>query len=111
MIVARDRTVEERRGARPIIPESQRRALVDSLKVVDEAILGYQDLEIEEVIRRIKPDIIALGYDQKDIEATVRNFVTAKGLRTKIVRVGKFEEDELNSSSKIKQKIIEHYKR
>jgi len=29
----------------------------------------------------------------------------------KIVKIGRFEEDELDSSSKIKQKIIEHFER
>jgi len=111
VIVARDSTVEKRRGARPIIPENQRRALVDSLKVVDEAILGYEEFDIEKVIEKIRPDVIALGYDRGDIEQTVRNYVKEKGLKIKIVKIGKFGEDELDSSSKIKQKIIEHFKR
>jgi len=111
VIVARDSTVEKRRGARPIIPENQRRALVDSLRVVDEAILGYEEFDIEKVIEKIRPDVIALGYDRGDIEQTVRNYVKEKGLKIKIVKIGKFGEDELDSSSKIKQKIIEHFKR
>jgi len=111
VIVARDSTVEKRRGTRPIIPENQRRALVDSLKVVDEAILGYEEFDIERVIEKIKPNVIALGYDRGDIEKNVRDFVEKKGLKIKIVKIGKFSEDELDSSSKIKQKIIEHFKR
>jgi len=111
VIVARDGTVEKRRGTKPIIPENQRRALVDSLKVVDEAILGYEDFDIERVIEKIKPDVIALGYDRGDIEKNVRDYVERKSLKIKIVKIGKFSEDELDSSSKIKQKIIEHYRR
>jgi FAD synthetase len=111
IIVARDSTVEKRRGERPIIPENQRLALVDSLKVVDKAILGYEDFNIEKVIEKIKPDVIALGYDQSDIEQTVRDYLKKRGLNIKVVKIGKFGEDELDSSSKIKQKIIEHYKR
>ena len=111
VIVARDSTVEERRGTKPIIPENQRRALVGSLKVVDEAILGYEDFDIGKVIEKIKPDIIALGYDRGDMERGVRNYLEEKGLAIKVVKIGKFGEEELNSSSKIKQKIIEHYKR
>ncbi|MDI6904306.1 MAG: FAD synthase [Candidatus Bathyarchaeia archaeon] len=111
VIVARDSTVEKRRGTKPIIPENQRRALVDSLKVVDEAILGYEEFDIEKVIEKIKPDVIALGYDRGDIEQTVRNYVKEKRLKIKIVKIGKFGEDELNSSSKIKQRIIEHFRR
>jgi len=111
VIVARDSTVEKRRGTRPIIPENQRRALVDSLKVVDEAILGYKDLDVAKVVEKIKPDVIALGYDRGDIEQTVRNHVKEKGLMIKVVRISKFEEEELNSSSKIKQRIFKRYKR
>lgn len=110
VVVARDSTVERRRGTRPIIPESQRRALVNSLKVVDQAILGYEEFNIGKVIRRIRPDVIALGYDRGDIEQRVRDYVEEEGLRVRVVKIGKFEEDELNSSSKIKQRIIKHHK-
>jgi FAD synthetase len=111
VIVARDSTVEKRKGKKPIMPENQRRALVESLKIVDEAILGYEKFDIGKVIEKIKPDIIVVGYDQDGMEQTVRKYVEAQGLKIKIVRIGKFEEDELDSSSKIKQKIIEHFKR
>ncbi|MBS7616852.1 FAD synthase [Candidatus Bathyarchaeota archaeon] len=109
VIVARDSTVEKRKGAKPVMPENQRRALVESLKVVDEAILGYEDFNLGKVIEKIKPDIIAVGHDQDGMEKEVRNYVKSKGLKIKVVRIGKFGEDELDSSSKIKQKIIEHY--
>lgn len=111
VIVARDGTVEKRRGTKSIVRENQRRALVGSLRVVDDAILGYEDFDIEKVIQKIKPDVIALGYDRGDIGQTVRNYIKEKGLKIKVVKIGKFEEEELNSSSKIKQKIIRHYKR
>lgn len=111
VIVARDSTVEKRRGTKPIVPENQRRALVGSLKIVDDAILGYEDFDIEKVIQKIKPDVIALGYDRSDIQQAVREYVKEKRLVIKVVKIGKFEEEELNSSSKIKQKIIRHYKR
>jgi FAD synthetase len=113
VIVARDSTVEKRKGIKPVIPENQRRALVESLKVVDEAILGYEDFNMEKVIERIKPDVIAVGHDSHmtGMEQTVKDYVKAKGLKIKIVKIGKFEADELDSSSKIKQRIIEHLKR
>jgi len=111
VIVARDGTVEKRRGTKPIVPENQRRALVGSLRVVDDAILGYEDFGIEKVIQKIKPDVIALGYDRGDLGQTVKNYIKEKGLKIKVVKIGKFEEEELDSSSKIKQKIIRHYKR
>jgi len=111
VIVARDSTVEKRKGTRPVMPENQRCALVDSLKVVDCAILGFEGFDIGKVIEKIRPDVIAVGYDQEGMERTVRDYVEKENLKIRIVRVGKFGEDELDSSSKIKQKIIEDYGR
>ena len=111
VIVARDSTVQETKGRKPVMPENQRRALVESLKVVDEAVLGLENFDIGDVIERIKPDVIALGYDQEEVERQVREYVNKHGLKVKTVRVGKFEEDELDSSSKIRQKIVEKFAR
>jgi len=111
VIVARDSTVGKRKGDKPIMSENQRRALVESLKVVNEAILGYEQFDIGKVIDKIKPDVIVFGYDQKGMEKTVKDYIKIKGVKVKIVKIGKFREDELDSSSKIKQKIIEDFKR
>ena len=111
VIVARDKTVEKRKGLKPVMPEEQRRALVESLKVVDEALLGYQDFDIGTVIEKLKPDVVAVGHDQDGIEEQVRKAVTQKGLPVQVVKIGKFGKDELNSSLKIKRKITELYKR
>lgn len=110
VIIAKDRTVEKLKGAKPIIPEDQRRAVVESLKVVDEAILGYEDMDMLRVIEKVKPDIIALGYDEERIEKDLKKLLVEKGLNVKVVRVGQFTERDLVSSSKIKRKIIENYR-
>jgi len=110
VIVARDSTVKKRKGRAPIIPEDQRRALIEALKVVDEALLGYEDFNIEWTIEKIKPDIIAVGHDQSGIEKEVRRFIEEKGLKIEVVKIRKFGREELNSSSKIMRKIIESYK-
>jgi FAD synthetase len=111
VIVARDSTVKKRKGKRPIMPENQRCALVDSLKVVDCAILGFEGFDIGKVVDRIKPNVIAVGYDQDGMERTAKDYVAQKGLNVKIVKVGRFGEDELASSSEIKRRIIEDYRR
>ncbi len=111
VIIARDVTVEQTKGRKPVMSENQRRALVESLKVVDEAILGLEDFDIGDVIQHIKPDIIALGYDQIDVEQQVQQYVTKHNLNVKVVRIGKIEADELDSSSKIRQRIVEKYTR
>jgi FAD synthetase len=110
VIVAKDRTVEKFKGAKPIISEDQRRAVVESLKVVDEAILGYEDMDMLRVIEKVKPDIVALGYDEERIEKDLRKLLAEKGLSIKVLRVSQFTERDLVSSSKIKRRIIENYR-
>jgi FAD synthetase len=111
VIIARDSTVEGRKGEKPIMSENERCALVSSLKVVDEAILGYEKFDIGKVVEKICPDVVAFGHDQQEMERTMRDYVKQHGLRIKVVRIGKFSSDELDSSSKIKQRIIEDYRR
>jgi FAD synthetase len=111
VIVARDSTVQRMKGRKPIMPEGQRRSLVESLRVVDEAVLGTEDFDIGDVIDRVKPNVIALGYDQTEMEARVCEYVNKRGLRVRVVRLGKFENDELSSSSKIREKIAENFAR
>ena len=111
VIVARDSTVEKRKGEKPTMREDQRRALVESLKVVDEAILGYENFSMNEVIDKIKPQVIAMGYDQKDMTKAVEEAINRNKLKIRVARIGKFGKDELDSSSGIKRKIIEEYRR
>jgi len=107
VIVARDSTVETQKGKTPVMPEDQRRALVESLKVVDEAILGWEDVSIEKAIEKIKPDIIAVGHDQYGTEKEVLKAITEKGVIIDVTKIGRFGKRELDSSSKIVKKIIE----
>jgi FAD synthetase len=111
VIIARDSTVQKTKGRKPIMSENQRLALVDSLKVVDQAVLGFENFDIADVIEKIKPDIIALGYDQKEMMQQVQEYINKHHLNVKVVRIGKFGEDTLDSSSKIRQKIIENFHR
>ena len=111
VIVARDSTVKARKGKKPVMPEDQRRALVESLKVVDEAILGLEDFSIDKVIEKVKPDVIAVGHDQDGIERMVNKAIEEKGVTIQVAKIGRFGKSELDSSSKIMRKIVEYFNR
>ena len=105
VIIARDSTVEKTKGRKPVMSEEERRALVESLKVVDEAVLGYEGLHIGEVLAKIAPEVIALGYDQAEMENEVLIYLTKNKVPIEVVRIRRYGENALDSSSKIKQKI------
>jgi cytidyltransferase-like protein len=108
VVVATDVTVETLKGRRPVFPEEDRRALVESLKPVDAAILGYEDVGMgyEQVIDEVKPNIIALGYDQDSVARTVIELVEKKRRDIGIVRLSKFDKEKYLSSSAIRQRFF-----
>ena len=69
VVVATDATVR-RRKHEPIIPEKMRLELVSALKPVDAAVLGGEG-DMFAVVENVRPDIIAIGYDQ-DFPAVAR---------------------------------------
>jgi FAD synthetase len=107
VIVARDETVKRIKGTDPVIPEDQRRAVIEALKVVDEALLGFEDMDLDRVLQQVKPDIVVVGHDQEAIKAQVEKINKAREMHIRIVQAHKFGENDLNSSSKIKRRIVE----
>ncbi len=104
VIVAREKNVKHK--PKPIIPEEQRRRVVEGIKYVDKAILGDEN-DIFKPIVELKPDIIALGYDQHFDEEWLQNELRKRGINAKVVRIKVKEECELCSSKKIIKRIAE----
>lgn len=106
VIVAREKNV--RHKPKPVIPEEQRRRVVEAIKFVDKAILGDEN-DIFKPIMELKPDVIVLGYDQHFSEDWLREELKKRNLNCEVVRIKVKEECELCSSHKIIEKILEKY--
>lgn len=105
VIVARDSTVEKRKRI-PIVPEEQRLEMVGYLKPVDLAVLGGEG-DFLKVIEDLRPDIIALGPDQRHDEEYLRRELKKRGLVVKVKRVREYKKCPLYSTKSILEKIIE----
>lgn len=94
VIIARDKNVEKFKKNLPKNNEQQR---LENIKNIEEikAILGNKD-DIYKIIEEIKPDIIALGYDQNP--QNLKNELEKRNLKIKIVRLEAFKEKEFKSS-------------
>jgi FAD synthetase len=103
VVVATDATVRKHKHE-PITPEKMRVEMVGALKPVDRALLGHEG-DMFEIVLQVKPDIIALGFDQRFDEKELERRLAERGLRVKVVRMHKFE-DDLNGTRKIIQKIM-----
>ncbi|MEE9585895.1 MAG: adenylyltransferase/cytidyltransferase family protein [Nitrososphaerales archaeon] len=83
--VARDKTVKKIKSRFPLNNEKTRVDLVGSLRCVDLALLG-SETDIFEVVERVRPDVIALGYDQKHDVDELYSEAKRRGLQIKVVR-------------------------
>jgi len=106
VVVARDSSVEAMKGKKPIFSEEHRRALVSSIKPVDKAILGTEGADKLKIFEEIRPDIVALGYDQWPSMTWLKEELKERNIECEIVRLSKFGSEELNSSSLIIKKIL-----
>ncbi len=110
VIIALDKTIERERGAPPVFPQEQRRRLVEALDVVDQALLGIDTEDHTEIVLKIKPDIIALGYDQYTDVEKMEQRISECNLDTDVIRLEKMTADGLCSSTLIRQRIIDYYR-
>lgn len=106
VIVAREKNVKHK--PKPVIPEEQRRRVVEAIKYVDKAILGDEN-DIFRPIMELKPDVIALGYNQHFSEEWLREELRKRSLNCEVVRINVEENCGLCSSRKIIEKILERY--
>lgn len=107
VIVATDNTVRKLKH-QPINPEHIRVQLISELKAVDKALLGSDTEDIYSILDDIKPDIIALGYDQIHQEETLKSELKSRGHdNIAIQRLGEYQAgNDLDGTRRIIQKII-----
>ncbi len=95
VIVSRDRNAEKLKSRKPHNNQENRLRKITSLAIVDEAILGSEK-DFFKDIRKIKPDFIALGYDQK--ADWLEDKLKKENLKIEIKRMNPFEEKKYKSS-------------
>jgi len=109
VVVACDETVRKLKHE-PITSEQLRLGLIKELEVVDDAYLGNKNDKYA-IVEEIKPDIIALGFDQIHNTDELQEELKKRKLATKIVRLDKFKDmNDLDGTRRIIAKIIQAYK-
>jgi FAD synthetase len=108
-VVATDITVEMLKSRKPIFPEKDRRTLVEGMKPVDKAILGYEDVGMgyEQVLTDVMPDIVAFGYDQANLERSVREIIERHKLKIQMAKLSQFDREKYLSSTSVRQRFYE----
>jgi len=106
VVVASDSNASFKMGemGEPVFPEQVRLEIIRSLKPVDQAVLN-NGRDLYKIIEELKPNIIALGYDQKYDIVKMEKELARIGLEVKVKRLRKHP-NGLLSSSKIIYSIV-----
>jgi FAD synthetase len=107
VIVARRENVTHKEP--PILPNRQRRDVVEALEMVDDAHVGHET-DIFVPVESIDPDVIALGFDQHHDADAIQDELTARDIDCRVERVSGREpryEDEILSSGSIVDRILD----
>ena len=104
VVVATDNTAVKMKKRTPIHSQEQRQELVDSLEVVDLCLIG-QENDIFKTVNHVKPQIIALGYDQIHQERYITEGCKKIKLNARVARLQSPMPE--SSSSKIEKEYGE----
>ena len=89
--IARDINVFKIKGKYPFLNEKERMILVKKCKLADKVILSGIKNHIPHIVKE-KPDVIALGYDQKAYIKNLKKDLKNKGISVKIIRLKPYKE-------------------
>ena len=111
VIIARDSSVKKFKGQNPIFPETQRLAIVRSIKNVEWAELGSETEDWMLRIAELNPQLFLLGPNQFGEPEKFEKQLRQRNCSTIFRRMKAMDESfQLNSSSKVKQEIVNRYK-
>ncbi|HZX45538.1 MAG TPA: adenylyltransferase/cytidyltransferase family protein [Candidatus Nanoarchaeia archaeon] len=97
VVVARDSTIKEVKKNSPKYNENQRLQHIKDLRIADEAMIGNEDDKYR-VIEEIKPEIIALGYDQEHFAKDLDKEMKKRGINAKVIRIDAYKKEQYKSS-------------
>lgn len=86
VVVATDNTAIKMKKRQPLHSKEQRQELVNSLSMVDLCLIGQED-DIFKTVNLVKPQIIALGYDQVHQEKFIIEGCKKINLDAKVARL------------------------
>ncbi len=86
VVVATDKTAQKMKNRTPLHNQEQRRILVNALSMVDCSIVGHED-DIFKTVEMVRPEIIALGYDQVHQEKFITDGCRRLNLDIKVARL------------------------
>ncbi len=96
--VAKDEVVEKLKGRLPRKDQGLRIRELMETGLVDEVVEGDLDLGSWGVIGKVRPDVIALGYDQVGLKDALERHIRERGLKIEVVVMKAYRPEKFHSS-------------
>jgi len=97
VIIARDQTVQKIKGRLPDTNGKERLKAVSKSGLAEKVVLGEEGDKYK-VLKKYKPAVIALGYDQFAFTFRLNKFLIDNDLDSHIVRIDSYQPDVYKSS-------------
>jgi|TARA_Y100000310_G_scaffold316740_1_gene368846 FAD synthetase len=97
IIISRDKTVKAVKGRFPLNNETKRLANLKSINITENILLGNITNKYA-IIKKLKPDVICIGYDQTSFTDKLKQKIKEFNLTTKIIRLKPYKEKKYKSS-------------
>jgi FAD synthetase len=96
--VAPDEIVMALKDHAPAEPLTARMQAIIDEQLADEVLAGDKELGTWEIVKQVKPDVIALGYDQKELGEAIRDAVKAMDMQIEFHAINSHEPERFKSS-------------
>jgi FAD synthetase len=96
--LASSQFIEKTKKSKPVFNEKQRKEFLENhfpnikISTCDEEINSWN------ILKKINPDIILVGYDQDDMEESLKKFITKNSLNIEVKKAESFKPEFYKSS-------------
>ncbi|MFH1631555.1 MAG: adenylyltransferase/cytidyltransferase family protein [bacterium] len=96
--LAPDKVVADLKGREVNNKFVQRKSALEALDYIDSVVEGDYEQDTYSSIMKFQPDVIALGYDQAELEKSIRAWLPENNLQIQIVKLKAHEPKKFKSS-------------
>ena len=98
VIVGRDKSAILLKSKQPRYSQDQRLESVKQEKLVDKAVLGDEEQSSYQVLEKLNPDVICLGYDQQELGEDLKKWLREKGKEIPVHFLKPYQSDSFHNS-------------
>lgn len=98
VILAQDEVIAELKGSLPLHNFASRKADLATLQEVSYVLPGDYELGTYSAILSLKPDVIAFGYDQAELQNDVTVWLKNNEIDSKIITIEAYKPEKYKSS-------------